>query len=87
MVTGTMATLFLVLSLLGVVAFGALLFLGFRMWGEERAARRAAQAQPPPAAEPTPEALAALEQAAALIREKLGEEGTITLGSSVDKVA
>ena len=64
MITGSMATLFLVLSLLGTVAFGVLLVLGLRMWRDERAAKN----NPPPALQPLPElpAMPALVQPAAL---------------------
>jgi hypothetical protein len=42
-INGTMATLILVLSLVGIVGFAGLLILGLRMWGEEQAAKRAAR--------------------------------------------
>ena len=50
MISGPMATIILVLSVLGIVGFGGLLIVGFRMWGEERAAKAAAKAK---ALEPT----------------------------------
>jgi len=52
-ITGNMATIFFVLSLLGVLAFAGLLVVGLRMWGEETAAKRAARNRPPAKAEPS----------------------------------
>ncbi len=55
MINGTMATLILVLALVGIVGFAGLMMVGIRMWGEEQAAKRAAKVQ---AAEPSTPAAA-----------------------------
>jgi hypothetical protein len=44
-INGTMATLILVLSVVGIVGFAGLLVVGLRMWGEERASKRAASTE------------------------------------------
>ena len=47
MINGTMATLILVLAVVGIVGFAGLLVVGVRMWGEERAGKRAPKAEAP----------------------------------------
>ena len=66
MITGNMATIFLVLSLLGVLAFAALLVVGLRMWGEETTAKRAARNRPPAKAQPEPPPAASAEPSASV---------------------
>ena len=47
MINGTMATIILVLAVVGIVGFAGLLVVGVRMWGEEQAAKRAAKDEAP----------------------------------------
>jgi hypothetical protein len=62
-INGTMAILILVLALVGIVGFAGLLMVGLRMWGDERAAKRAAKA-PEPGAPFAAETASAVEAAA-----------------------